>query len=88
MATTVTIDGSPVAVPTTILPVRAITCVWKGVPSFTFQVRGGALPTGADPYLGLDVVVAIDGTDVFAGDVVRFIGHVGCSIARGAAHAA
>ena len=26
--------------------------------------------------------------DVFAGDVVRFIGHVGCSIARGAAHAA
>ena len=69
MATTVTIDGSPVAVPTTILPVRAITCVWKGVPSFTFQVRGGALPTGADPYLGLEVVVAIDGTDVFAGDV-------------------
>lgn len=69
MATTVTIDGSSVTVPTTILPVRVVTCVWKGVPSFTFQVRGGPLPTGADPYLGLPVVVAIDGTDVFAGDV-------------------
>lgn len=70
VATAVTIDGSPVACPRPVRPLRLIAHTTRGIPTFTFSVRGGALPgAGLDPYMGKAVTVAVNGTLRFRGRV-------------------
>ena len=49
---------------------RRCPVVRGGVPSFSFQVRGGPLPSLPDPYLGATVTVEIGWTVYFVGEVV------------------
>ena len=68
--TVVTIDGSPVGCPRPVRPLRLIAHTTRGLPSFTFAVRGGPLPAaGADPYMGRAATVTVDGTLRFRGRV-------------------
>ena len=69
MSTVITIGGSAVAAPATIKPQKLVVYVKGGVPSFSFEVHGGALPSLPDPYLGKSITVAYGGTTVFSGRV-------------------
>lgn len=69
MSTVVTIGGSVVAIPRTVVAARLVPYVKGGVGSFAFSVRGAKLGTLPDPYLGKDVTVSINGTLRFRGEV-------------------
>jgi hypothetical protein len=71
MSTVVTINGTAVSCPRPILPLRLIPFRRGGVPTFSFEVRGGVLvPEASDPCLGRSVTVTINGTLYFSGRVI------------------
>lgn len=70
MATVIVIGGVVADVPRTVIPGKLKLYSKGGVESFSFGVRGGALPAGGDPYTGLSVTVTVDGTLRFSGRVV------------------
>lgn len=72
MATVLTIGGTAVSFAQyNLRPV--LTLRFDGRSSLTLQCRGGKLPTKPDPWLGKEVVLSIDGTTYFKGDVVRCV---------------
>src|SRR5947209_18117410 len=70
MAIVFTINGIVQDVPRVVVLDKMICWVRGGIPSLSFQVRGGALPALPDPFLGKSAGVAIDGTTYFSGRVV------------------
>lgn len=67
--TTMTIGGASVNVPRDIVLRRLVLPFQRGVPSLSFATKGGALPVGLNPYIGQEVVLTINGTERFRGDV-------------------
>lgn len=67
--TTMTIGGASVNLPRDVVPRRLALPFQRGIPSFSFAVKGGALPTGLDPHCGKELVLTINGTERFRGDV-------------------
>jgi hypothetical protein len=72
MPTTVLlINGSPVAVPASVLLGRMTVYTKDGYPTLSFFARGGALAGLPDPYLGKTVELRIDDVTYFKGDVTH-----------------
>lgn len=68
--TTLTIDGSAVTMAAdNSYPVR-LEMRHRGISTLEIHRRGGELPGLPDPWLGKDVVLAIDSTTYFTGDIV------------------
>lgn len=71
VVTGITIGGGSVSIPGTIVPDRWVVYVRGGIPSLSFSVRGGPLPTSLpDPYLNAEIQLKISGTLYYKGDVL------------------
>jgi hypothetical protein len=70
MSTVITLNGTPLAVPRIVVPMRLVPYSQGGMESFSFAVRGGQLPASTDPYTGGTIEVTIGG-------VLRFHGQCG-----------
>jgi hypothetical protein len=82
MSTVITIGGTAVSCPRPVIPRQLVAVTRRGIPTFSFSTRGGALiEEASDPYMGKEVTVTIGTTLVFTGDVIRrdveFLGGIG-----------